>query len=629
MAKIDVVNLEGKKVGALDLADAVFGAEVKEHLLYEVVKAQLASRRAGTARRPRSARRGPRRRQEALQAEGHRPRAPGLDPRAALRRRRQGASARSRATTRTGRRARCASARSRARSRCAPRRGRSSSSTSFELAEIKTKALAGVARRRSRPPRRRWSSTRRRTTTSSQSVRNLAGPPVPAARGRQRLRPPPPRHAGPHARTRSRQLEARCSRRRGVAMRDAQTIIKRPLLTEKGTRLRETGGARVARATSTPAGRLRGRAATRTRSRSSDAVQKLFNVDVVDVRHARSCAARRSAWAAATRQAARTGRRRSSPSQQGETIEFFERSLRAMGHQDHTSRPRPARRDYVASATSPSSRKATSPRRRSLEHQTRDRRPQQPRPHHLRFRGGGHKQRYRIIDFKRNKIGVPAHGRDDRVRSEPHRAHRAPPLRRRREALHPRARRPRGRRHGASSAATPTSSRATACRCASSRSAPTIHNVELKIGKGGAARAARPASRAQLMAKEGDWAPGPPALAARSARSTSTAAPPSARSATSSTRTSSIGKAGRTRWLGRRPHNRGVTMNPVDHPMGGGEGRTSGGRHPCSPWGQLVQGPQDPQQQAHRRHDRQASRARRVDKPCLVQSRKARSSTTT
>ena len=51
-----------------------------------------------------------------------------------------------------------------------------------------------------------------------------------------------------------------------------------------------------------------------------------------------------------------------------------------------------------------------------------------------------------------------------------------------------------------------------------------------------------------------------------------------------------LGKAGRARWLGRRPHNRGVTMNPVDHPMGGGEGRTSGGRHPCSPWGQLAKG---------------------------------------
>ena len=52
----------------------------------------------------------------------------------------------------------------------------------------------------------------------------------------------------------------------------------------------------------------------------------------------------------------------------------------------------------------------------------------------------------------------------------------------------------------------------------------------------------------------------------------------------------SLGKAGRTRWLGRRPHNRGVTMNPVDHPMGGGEGRTSGGRHPCTPWGVPTKG---------------------------------------
>lgn len=52
----------------------------------------------------------------------------------------------------------------------------------------------------------------------------------------------------------------------------------------------------------------------------------------------------------------------------------------------------------------------------------------------------------------------------------------------------------------------------------------------------------------------------------------------------------SVGKAGRQRWKGKRPHNRGVAMNPVDHPMGGGEGKTSGGRHPCSPWGQIAKG---------------------------------------
>ena len=88
-----------------------------------------------------------------------------------------------------------------------------------------------------------------------------------------------------------------------------------------------------------------------------------------------------------------------------------------------------------------------------------------------RFRGGGHKQRYRIIDFKRDKIGVPAKVAHDRVRSEPHGAHRAPPLRRRREALHPRARRPEASATRSSRAATPTSSPATACRSATSRPA--------------------------------------------------------------------------------------------------------------------------------------------------------------
>ena len=94
---------------------------------------------------------------------------------------------------------------------------------------------------------------------------------------------------------------------------------------------------------------------------------------------------------------------------------------------------------------------------------------------------------------------------------------------------------------------------------------------------------------------------------ARCASSTSTAAPRSARSATASTRNIQWGKAGRKRWLGIRPHNRGVAMNPVDHPMGGGEGRSSGGRHPCSPWGHADQGLQDPPQQA----DGQVSSSRR------------------
>ena len=91
----------------------------------------------------------------------------------------------------------------------------------------------------------------------------------------------------------------------------------------------------------------------------------------------------------------------------------------------------------------------------------------------------------------------------------------------------------------------------------------------------------------------------------------------------------SLGKAGRTRWLGRRPHNRGVTMNPVDHPMGGGEGRTSGGRHPCSPWGQLSKGLKTRNNKRTDAHDRQAPRTRRASRSfrCRVQSRRARSST--
>ena len=117
-----------------------------------------------------------------------------------------------------------------------------------------------------------------------------------------------------------------------------------------------------------------------------------------------------------------------------------------------------------------------------------------------------------------------------------------------------------------------------------------IHNIELQDRQGRRRWCRSAGAAAQLMAKEGDYAQvrlpsrrgphGPPRLPRHHRPGL----------ATSSTRSISLGKAGRTRWLGRRPHNRGVTMNPVDHPMGGGEGRTSGGRHPCSPWGQLAKG---------------------------------------
>ena len=142
-------------------------------------------------------------------------------------------------------------------------------------------------------------------------------------------------------------------------------------------------------------------------------------------------------------------------------------------------------------------------------------------------------------------------------------------------------------------------------------------------------RAARPASGAQLMAKEGDW--GQVRLPSGEVRRVHLDCRATIGQVGNIEHGNiHVGKAGRTRWLGRRPHNRGVTMNPVDHPMGGGEGRSSGGRHPCSPWGQLDQGPQDAQQQADRRDDRQAPRQEGIkEPPWLVQSRKVRSSTTT
>ena len=115
-----------------------------------------------------------------------------------------------------------------------------------------------------------------------------------------------------------------------------------------------------------------------------------------------------------------------------------------------------------------------------------------------------------------------------------------------------------------------------------------IHNIELKKGKGGQlVRAA--GSAAALMAKDGDYAQ--VRLPSGEVRMVHLDCHATIGQVSNIDHANiSLGKAGRSRWLGRRPHNRGVTMNPVDHPMGGGEGRTSGGRHPCSPWGQLSKG---------------------------------------
>jgi large subunit ribosomal protein L2 len=204
-----------------------------------------------------------------------------------------------------------------------------------------------------------------------------------------------------------------------------------------------------------------------------------------------------------------------------------------------------------------------------------------------RFRGGGHKRRYRVIDFKRGKIGVPA--KVAAIEYDPNRSARLALLLyadgEKTYILAP---------DGLDVGGDVISSRSADIKPGNSlplRFIPAgtmIHNIEMKLGKGGQlVRSAGTA--AQLMAKEGEYAHVRlPSSEVRLIHLNCRATVGQVSNVLHAR--VSIGKAGRTRWLGRRPHNRGVTMNPVDHPMGGGEGRTSGGRHPCSPWGQLSKG---------------------------------------
>ena len=204
-----------------------------------------------------------------------------------------------------------------------------------------------------------------------------------------------------------------------------------------------------------------------------------------------------------------------------------------------------------------------------------------------RFRGGGHKQRYRLIDWKRNKPGVPA--KVASIQYDPNRTARIALLHyadgEKRYILAP---------DGVKVGDEVLSSRKADIKPGNSlplRNIPAgtmVHAVETKIGKG--AQLVRAAgTAAQLMAKEGEYAHiRLPSTEVRLVHLNCRATIGQVSNQLHARM--SLGKAGRTRWLGRRPHNRGVTMNPVDHPMGGGEGRTSGGRHPCSPWGQLSKG---------------------------------------
>ncbi|MBN1931138.1 MAG: 50S ribosomal protein L2 [Desulfobacterales bacterium] len=204
-----------------------------------------------------------------------------------------------------------------------------------------------------------------------------------------------------------------------------------------------------------------------------------------------------------------------------------------------------------------------------------------------RHRGGGHKRHYRIIDFKREKIGIPA--KVASIEYDPNRSARIALLNyidgEKRYILAP---------VNLSVGDTVMSGPEADIRPGNTlplRNIPLgthIHNIELRVGKGG--QIVRSAGTfAQLMAKEDRYALIKlPSSEVRMVLLNCKATIGQLGNVVHEN--ISLGKAGRKRWLGRRPKVRGVAMNPVDHPMGGGEGRSSGGRHPCSPWGMPTKG---------------------------------------
>jgi large subunit ribosomal protein L2 len=199
-----------------------------------------------------------------------------------------------------------------------------------------------------------------------------------------------------------------------------------------------------------------------------------------------------------------------------------------------------------------------------------------------RHRGGGHKRRYRIIDFKRDKDGVPA--KVAAIERDPNRNARIALLHyldgEKRYILAP-ARVKVGDILQSGQKAEIRPGNALPLRYIPVGT--TVHNVELKPGAGG--RIGRGAGASiQLVAKEGDFA------TLRLPSTEMRRVPIDCRATVGEVGNPeaelvSIGKAGRNRWKGVRPQTRGVAMNPVDHPLGGGEGKSSGGRHPVSPWG--------------------------------------------
>jgi large subunit ribosomal protein L2 len=205
----------------------------------------------------------------------------------------------------------------------------------------------------------------------------------------------------------------------------------------------------------------------------------------------------------------------------------------------------------------------------------------------MRFIGGGHKRKLRIIDFKRDKTGIPA--TVTTIEYDPNRSSRIALLAyadgEKRYIIQPE-----GLKVGQKVVSGPDADILVG-NALPLRNIPPgtqIHNLELKPGKGGQmVRSAGGA--AQLVAKEEEYAlvklpSGETRKISQDCMATI------GQVGNLDHENVTIGKAGRSRWLGKRPHNRGVSMNPVDHPHGGGEGKTSGGRHPVTPWGQPTRG---------------------------------------
>ncbi len=205
----------------------------------------------------------------------------------------------------------------------------------------------------------------------------------------------------------------------------------------------------------------------------------------------------------------------------------------------------------------------------------------------VRFKGGGHKRKYRIIDFKRNKTDVPA--KVVRIEYDPNRSARIALLQYV-DGTKAYIIAPVGLVAGDTviSSATADIKPGNSLPLVNIPFGTTVHAIEMKPGKG--AQLARSAGvQATLMARDGGY------CLLRLPSGEIRQVPETCRATIGQVGNTDhenivLGKAGKSRWLGRMPHNRGVTMNPVDHPLGGGEGKSSGGRHPVTPWGQPTRG---------------------------------------